>query len=240
MRNQTIRNNYGSINNVNTNRIRRLDKKKMIRRKVAIALAAGAIVGALSGFYIGRNTVKPDIPVLSEDSIMINVPLDIDPGDSILGIVDQYYNDEYESIYPSKDSYGKAIMELNQLKNSNINYDDTINIPIIIDKNNEYYIKMQSLIHEINEIQNNEYWINHIVCSGETISYLAAQASSSSEETYENTQQILKKNGLYGSDISDGDIIQIINPKLGSLKIELEEVQAELIASAQNNISKTK
>ena len=239
MRNQTIRNNYGSINNVNTNRIKRLDKKKMIRRKIAIALAAGAISGTFLGFALGRNSVQPNIPVLPKDCIMVDVTVDINIGDTIYDITEEYYNDKYEGIYPTKQIYENSVMNMNHLKNSNVDYGDQLTIPIIIKKDDETYTRMQFLTHQISEIEKNERWVDHVVEFGDSLSYLASLASGSYNETYDNMTEIMNKNGINNENVLDeGDVIKIINPKLGKLKLELNELKAELVEKAKNNSEK--
>lgn len=224
---------------INDERLRRLERTKIIKTAIVISLATGAVLGTLLGFNLGKNSVQPNIPLLPRNYIMVDVTVDINVGDTIYDITEEYYNDNYGGIYPTKTIYENSVMSKNHLKNSNIDYNDQLTIPIIIREDDETYTRMQFLAHQISEIEKNERWVDHVVEFGDTLSYLASLSSGSYNEAYNNMNEIMNMNGISNENVLDeGDVIKIINPKLGKLKLELNELKVELAEKAKNNSEK--
>jgi len=237
-----IKNRAGTISNINRGKlpknakIHRYASTKFVACVLAIVMVATA--SGLIGYNIGKNGAKQEISLLPEECIMINLPLDVTIDENVYDYAKGFYTENYEGIYPSIENYEEAILKINDIGDSNFNYNDTIKIPIIIENNNEYYIKIQKIMDQIRNIEENEYFVNHIVQYGETISYYAYNASGNHNEAHEKIKEIMEENGLTDEDLNIGDNIRIINPKLGALKISLQDTIREYLKFLENNKSK--
>lgn len=238
-------NSAGCVRNINNNFSNNNIGKMKVQRKASIkfvaivlALVTTATATGLISYELGKNSHKEEINLLPEDCIMINLPLDIGLGEDVTEYAKGFYTENYEGIYPSVENYEEAILKINDINNSSFSYNDTIKIPIIVESNNEYYVHIQGIMDKIRNIEENEYFVDHVVQYGETISQYAGWASGNNNEMHEKMNEIIKANKLSSSDIRPGDEIKIINPQLGTLKIELQNTIQEYLNSLENNKTK--
>ena len=162
---------------------------------------------------------------------MVVVVMDIDKGETISSFADRLYSSDCAEVYGSISRYENAIREQNNIHkaSSYIQAGDTLQIPVIIDKDNPYYLQIKDLENQIADIKENNLWVKYTVQYGDTFSSLAALSSDSIQETYENISEIAHRNNMSTKDmLRDGREIWIINPELGRLKLELKTVYEEL------------
>lgn len=245
--NKNVRGSYGTINNVNEERIRNLKKAKIIKNRIVAITAAATLI--LSGFFIAKNLTKNSyekqaeqiaIAQMMEDQELTTITIETEPGDSISKFASEYYNSEYRGFFDTKDEYEKAIMKENNMKSSYLDVAIKIELPIVVNKNDANYLRKVEIENKIKDIEDSNLWVKYEIQRGDLISKLASRASGSYEETRDITQQIYLKNGISSKTILNiGDKIWIMNPELGLLKTELNEIETILAESMQNNI-KTK
>lgn len=245
--NRDFRSSYGTISNVNEERMKNLRQAKIIRNRILALTAATTLF--LSGFFMAKNLTEKAhqreaeqlaIAQMMETQELTTITIETEPGDSISKIASEYYNSEYRGFFNTKEDYEKAIMQENNMKVSNLDVGVEIELPIVVDKNNYDYLRKVEIEQRIKEIEDSNLWVKHEIQSGDMISKLASSASGSYEETYDITQQIYSRNGISSKTILNiGDKIWIMNPELGLLKAELNEIESILADSMQNNI-KTK
>ncbi len=188
---------------------------------------AGALVltTAITFYHVGKNDQETSIPTIPSGYVLTETVEEIDYGDTIYDIASEYYNASYTGIYPTLNDYSTAIQEQNGVVNpTRLNPGESLRLPVITTNQNDHFIKALQIQQQIDEIKQNEYWVEYTIKPGDTISALAAQASGDFRETPILTQQIIDKNKLSGI-LRDGTTILTINPALGPLKIELQEVQ---------------
>lgn len=222
-----FRNNYGVVRNVNNKRISKLPNYNVVKRKIALMLSFLSIATAITIFSAIPKGHASELPEDSVSRVVLNIPKKIENGETLSEIAEDNYSDSYTEFYVSKQDYIEEIKSVNNIQNSDIYANDTIMVPIVLDSSNAYYQKIQELNKQIEEIIQNNYWVEYTVKYGDNISVLAAQASSTQEETIENTKKILSKNNISGY-LQAGQVIYTINPKLGVLKSELNETLNEL------------
>lgn len=224
--NVKFKNNYGTINNVNLNRIKKL-KKYNIKKMVSILLVTLTVVGGVSHLISAKENKSISNQVDKESVATFNVPIMVQKGDTIDEFADLYYGDNASIIYSSKQDYMDEIRKINGLKYSGIDANELIMVPIVIDKDSEDYKKIQEINNKIDDITKNNLWIEYTVKYGDNLSSLAAKASGSQEETLEISRSISSKNNIKGY-LQAGDIIYILNPELGPLKVELNDILSGL------------
>lgn len=238
---EKIESNYGRISNINKKRINSNNKKKLNRKNCALAITTSVMI-FFAGLGIGKASeikTNPNYPILNENQIMATITLNAYENDTIEEIANTYYNDAYENAFGSRANYEKSIEKQNNINNSETKLKNKINVPVIIDKNNSYLQELVILKTKISKIEQNNYWVKHTIGLDENLSSLAALSSGTNSETIENTKKIADKNGISANTIYAGQEIWIINPELGKLKIQLNNVEANLIESLKND-EKTK
>lgn len=222
----------GKICNVNYKKIEQLNKRKTKIKNCIFSITTSAVM-FFAGLGIGKAS-NSNYATIGDNQIMATISIDVSNGDTIYDIANKYYNENYENVFGSKSNYEKSIQLQNSLINSKIKIGDKLIIPVVIDKNNPYLQIIQTLNAKIAEIEQNNYWVEYTVRMGDTLSNLAALSSGSAGETIENVDKIARKNGLSPNNIYAGQKIYIINPGLGSLRIDLLETQNLLKESLIN------
>lgn len=230
----------GTVSNVNAKKLAN-GRFVVLRRIVIGTLITGFII-------LGANALinKPkEMPETNNEVITMVVDLETERGDTFWEIGQKYYNEDCQSIYGSLDEYVKAIKKANGkedtffYKNDFLAADTTISLPVVVDKDNEYLSTKPLIEQKIQELVENEYWVDYVVKYGDTVSSLAELASSSYDETEANEIMICEKNNISKSDsIKEGQHLKIINPKLGELRWELRNLEDTFMESLEN--AKTK
>ncbi len=233
-------------------RVNKFALERMLKKAASLALVGtmscsilGGVVGYQFGFHEAQATANKTVPygyVLTQTEDQIGM------GGSITDTASQYYSPRYASMYENIDEYARIIEEINGLHhNETVHPGQTIHLPVMVDETNPHYLQTLLLQSQIEEIEQNEYWVSHEVKLGESISILAARASGSESETARLIQKILERNNKETTEIlHDGETIWIVNPRLGPLKISLQEEEDALreelkaIADEQNQIEETK
>ncbi len=217
------------VDHINRAALNRTKGKIKLRRRRA---AAGALIitthllAAIMGAKIS-DSLKVDPPQASIPNgyVLTEITDIIESGDTITDIASEYYDiGTYSGIYPSAIDYTKAILEQNELGDyTTIHPGESITVPVVANSNNEYYIRIQVLKDAIKQIQQTNLWIDYEVKPGDTYSALAAKASGSISETYRIMEEIIRKNK--DNSFLPGDIVTIMNPELGPLRLELREME---------------
>ena len=228
--NNEIKTSYGKVSNISK---KRLKKKKIIKTGV-IAISGAAII-IVSGLFIKTKIDNRKINEVPSDQIMTTISITIESGDTLSEIVDRYYTDDCEGVYRFESNFEREIKEQNGIYSDKIEAGKNIKIPVIIDKENPYYVQIQDLKKQIDEISINP-WIKYTVQGGDTFLTLANLASGNSTETIQFAQDIANKNNMTMKDIlKTGKEIWIMNPTLGELKAQLNSVEQEFLQSLTNS-----
>ncbi len=219
----------------------RVDKEKFknfLKRVGTIALSGTLALTIISGIVTYRAGYKKGTEVLPgtipSGYVLTQTQDEIDFGGSVSDTASNYYSAAIASIYDNFEEYTRVVEEMNGLRhNEKVDSGETITLPVAIDELNPHYIQTLVLQSQINQIQREEYWVQYVVKSGDTISGLAAKASGSRGETVILTNKILEKNPS-DSNLRPGDVIWIVNPKLGPLKLTLQEEEEAMRQDLKN------
>ena len=230
----------GTVSNVNAKKLAN-GRFVVLRRIVIGTLITGFIILGAKAL----NNKPKEIPETNNEVITMVVDIKTERGDTFWEIGQKYKNEDCQSIYESLDKYVEAIKKANGkedtffYKNDSLAADTTISLPVVVDKDNEYLSIKPLVEQKIQELVENEYWVDYVVKSGDNISSLAELASSSYEETIANEIEICRKNGISNpNSLRDGQKIQIINPKLGELRWELRDLEDTFMESLENTKTK--
>lgn len=218
--NREFRTSYGTVRNINNRKI----KKRKLKKIVAVTLAASSLITIM--LLVGSG--KDDLNSVPNNQLITYVSMQIESGDTLNGIVDRFYTDEFEGFYRSDSDYKKAIKELNDIEGSYLREGNNIMVPIVVEKDNPYLLKKLEIKDEIQNIKENNLWIKYTVKGGETLLLLAARASDSESESYKIMEDIAEKNNIEtNATLPIGKELWIMNPELGKLKIELNIAEKE-------------
>lgn len=233
MNNNEIKTAYGVVRNVNGSKLNKI-KKMRVARIAATLLLLTALSTTLIFGHIERNKIN-EIPF---DQTTVIVSVDIMQGDTMYDIANRFYSSDCEGVYRYVDNYVKAIQKENNNYSDYIERGDTLKIPVIIEKDNPYYLQILSVNNKIKDIEENNLWVRYTVKPGDSFSELAQLSSGSISETYENLKKIYSKNNMSEKTLlRDGNVIWIMNPELGQLKLELisleEQLEQSLIVNQQ-------
>lgn len=216
-----------------------INKLKKILKVVGGIAFAGLIF--VSGYNIHSNIVDNQIPQKMDNCIMTEAKVYVYEGATISDLAAKYYNGNdqelYEQYYGDFDKYKKAALEANNRSEvfDEIKEGTYVDIPIIFDINNPFYKECVVLQQQIKEIEANNYWVSYTVKLGDSCSKLAAMASASEAETKNLESKIMQHNGLKTSnDLLIGTSVEIVNPELGKLKLQLEETKNNLYSYLQS------
>lgn len=231
MDNREIKISNGKLRNVNKKRI---DKSILIKKGIA---AVGAVVTFVTIGIVAKEMNGRKINDIPDGQVRISISEQVDHGETVSEIAGKYYTDDCEGVYNNFANYQREIQENNYLYGDDVQSGRTIQIPVIIDQNNPYYVDVLTLEKQISEFeQSKDYWVRYTVEYGDRLSVLAEKASGSKSETYELLGEIASKNHMDTTDIlREGQEIWIINPELGNLKMQLNEARDLLIQSLSNN-----
>lgn len=229
----------GTVRNINAKKIREAKKLKLQKRIITLGLVAVIGASAFGGYALGythraNQETPPTIPtgyILTETTDMVR------SGDSVYNIALEYYNENlYSGLYSDINEFTEAILKANGLtENSTIYPGDTLTVPVVTSGNNEYFLTIQDLENQIEEITSTNYWVEYTAKFGDTYSALAAKASGSSSQTIDITQEIIKKNAGASHSLRPGDTIWIVNPELGTLRCALKDAKAAFQDSVKNS-----
>lgn len=231
---------FGTIRNICESAIAKAKKRNLRKRKVdAPALIVSFALGAaltLGGVKM-VDTFTPDEPQPSIPNgyILTEITDRVESGDTITGIANEYYNaNTYAGMYSTPIDYKNAILEQNNLKDyTTIRPGDSIAIPVVVNINNEFFVRIQVIKDTIKQIEAEDLWVDYILQSGEGILSLAAKASGSVNETYQIADKIKERNR--NANFWYGETVSIMNPQLGQLKTELKELEQALQESLKVN-----
>lgn len=216
------------INLVNKKLLQKKLKLQKTLIKVGITIT---VIGCLAIFVFSAINDK-DKPIEINPptgyvTMMINV--DGDNIDNANEIASKFYR---EDLYGDLDNFEQIIIAKNDLsKNGTIYNKDTITVPVFVDVNNPVYQELKKVEAQIQKIKEEAYWVEHTISYGDTISGLASKASGSYAETIQLVNDIMAKNNLPNSLIYEGQTIYIINPALGNLKVQFNQLRDALIQS---------
>lgn len=229
----------GTVRNVNRRALTRMEHKAKIRKRrvVAGALVTTHLLAAIIGANIhDRFMSDAPQPSLPSGYILTEIENVVEPGDTITEIANEYYNSTYSSMYGSVENYTDAILEQNGLKpHTTIQPGQSVSIPVVINSDNEIYIRIQALKDAIHKITEENLWVSYTVGNNDSYSSLAAKASGSVSETYTIMHTIMEKNK--NARFWPGDTVMIMNPELGPLKVELVELEDQLQETLKVNQS---
>ena len=208
---------------------KRLSSQNCGLKKVVVCLAFAVVTSGIVGGAVGYNSVNKEV-IIPDGYITTNLEMSIHKETDISDIADTYYDDLYAGVYKNEDNYINSMKDTNKLRSDRIPAGTTIKIPVIFDANNEHYLRITDLQTQIEELAKNNYWVPYTVKFGDSLSFLAAQASGSEAETVELVNSIKNKNGKSSANaIQEGETIYIVNPELGPLKKELEQEKQWLL-----------
>lgn len=228
----------GQVSNINRPALTRMQHKAKIRKRrvIAGALTTTHLLAAIIGFKVSEKlaptAAQPSIPT---GYILTEVTDTVSAGDTITGIAYEYYDpNSYAGMYGSVEGYTQAILEQNGLRDlSTIYPGQSVTIPVVINGENDIYIKINALKDAIRTITRENLWVEHVITATDSYSSLAAKASGSVNETYAIMDQIISKNE--GARFWPGDTVIIMNPELGPLKLELAELEQALQESLKSD-----
>ncbi|MDO4962979.1 MAG: LysM peptidoglycan-binding domain-containing protein [bacterium] len=234
MNNYPITTKSGKINNVNMEKISKLKRNsKMLLKVVTYSLTATIVISGF-GIFKGIKADEPVIPLKDQNVVMLEEV--VDSGETIYDIASKYYKDDYKSSYGGVNDYAKRIMTENDLYASNIYPNEVLNVPVIVDNDNPIYTQMKEIENKIKELEENNYWVTYEVKAGDNISTLAWLSSGDLEDMKEASAEIRKKNNMGVKDfLQPNSSIYIVNPEIGNLKMELNNLKVELAESMSNN-----
>lgn len=217
---------------------KRLNKRKVYRNRAIIIVVSGAVL--LGSIVVLKSKKKNDSYVIPDNQTTISLVVKVNRGDTLYDIARTYYTSDCDNVYKSFSNFEDEIAKENNIEGSRLDVGDELIIPVIIDKDNTLYLQILEKQKQIAEIEKNNKWVPHTSKFGETISGYAAQASGSYEETLKLINEILAKNNMTKNSILYLDTeLLIINPMLGTLKTELNELNEQLEQSLMNkNITK--
>ncbi len=230
----------GTIRNICESALARTKKRKIRKRRIdAPALIVSFALGAtltLGGVNLA-NTFTPADPQSSipDGYILTKITDTVELGDTITGIANEYYNaTTYTGIFTTPIDYKAAILEQNSLNDhTTIRPGDAVEIPVVVSENNEFYVQIQVVKEEIRKIEEEDLWVDYVLKPGEGILSLAAKASGSVNETYLIADKIRAQNS--DANFWYGETVSIMNPQLGQLKIQLNELEQALVESLKVN-----
>lgn len=224
MKKDDIRTSYGMVRNINSGKI----KNTKLYKKAAVVIATASIIAVVA--LTSAGCMPKQISEIPSDQIKYTITIQVNADDTISDIADKFYNDDCDNVYNSVSNYKNEIINQNNLsKTGFIKAGSKIDVPVIIDKDNPYYLRIQEIEEEIKSIEENELWVKYTVEYGDTVTTIASFASGNYYETYDIANKIISKNSMRnGSILNAGEKIWIMNPKLGDLKLELNNLNEDL------------
>ena len=219
----------------------RKPKRKLNLKLIGTSVAAiGAVVViGVTGSSIVRsfketfNKSEINIP---NDKASVTFNVELQEGDTVSQLASKYYFDDTEDVYDSFSNYTRNIEQQNKRDIDDIVEGEIVQIPVIVDKNNPYYIEIMNINKKIDDIENSNLWVRHKVEYGEDITKLAMLASGSRSETHKLAGYIYNKNHIGPKTvINEGQELWIINPELGSLKQQLNDTLEQLRLSLEQS-----
>lgn len=226
--NRELKSVYGNVRNISNKKMR---KRKLYKTVImTISTISLATIIAITASGCGKEKIS-SIP---EGQVKTYITMQVESGETISDIADRFYTDDCEGVYNSFSNYQSEIKEKNNISKfgSHIEVGDTLQIPVIINEDNPYYLQILEIQNKISDIEDNNLWVKYTVQYGDRISTIAELASGSYSETYEIADKIASKNGMYNKSILNaGQEIWIMNPELGKLKFELKEAQEQFVQS---------
>ena len=216
-------------------------KLKLIGRTAAAL--GGAVIIAVSGSSVVqwfKNLFGKSEINIPRDKASVVFEIELEDGDTVSEIAEKYYTDETQDVYGSFSHYTTDIEKQNRKSINSIEAGDTVEIPVIVDKDNPYYLNVLDIKNKIKELEENNLWVDYSIKQGDRIYNLAKLASGDEREIYDLENKIFQKNHINPKDILGiGKKISIINPELGKLKQELNEAMEQLkLSLVQKNAKK--
>ena len=170
-----------------------------------------------------KDKIKLELPY---NYIEIYLNEHISKDDTVESVAKKYYDQEiYHKIYETIDDYIEEICNLNGLEPYNLTPFQDINVPVLVHKDNVYLSRINELEKEIKNI---DEWIKYEVQNGDSLSSLAYDAAGNSTDALSNIEKIKEYNNLTSNDINVGDVLYIINPKIGELKRDIAFLRHQL------------
>ena len=223
--NKEIRMNNGTVRKVNYKKIERTNKFKIV---TSVIVSSAILIGMLAGIIIDKFKSQKDY-IIPSDKVKTFITLDIEKDDTISEIAADFYSDECKLVYESFSDYVDEIKKQNGISKfgDHIEPGEELEIPVIVDKKDKYYLAIQEIKNQIKDIEENHLWVKYVVKPGDSYTELAELASGSYEETYELYSKIITKNNVPSNRLREGMEIWIMNPKLGELKTQLREIEEQ-------------
>lgn len=203
---------------------------KLIGKGVAAIGASVIIIIEGSTIINGlKDLIRPKQITVPNDKISYSFCIELEEGDTVSEIASKYYTDDTADTYGSFSNYTKHIEHDNRTNIDNVEAGDKLQIPVIVDKDNPYYIEILNIKKQIEDLEQNHLWVMYTIKYGDSISELAQLVSSNPNEIRDYTNKIYNKNHLgRTSVIVEGQKIWIINPELGNLKHQLNDIEEQL------------
>jgi len=229
-----INTSYGTIRKNNNKNFKKIKLSKTGIGIISIAAASIILISSIAG--LGEKGTNP----IPEHQITTTITMQVEQGDTIYDIANKFYTDDCEGVYCSLANFQDAIKEQNDVHGSRITKGDILEIPVIVDKDNSYYLQIKQIQNMIADIEKNNLWVKYTVQYGDNITKIAGLASGSYSETQTIIGEIIDKNNIRkASLLSEGQEIWIMNPELGRLKIQLSDIEEQFKQSLIGN-KKTK
>ncbi len=214
---------------INQQRIRELRKRKIKRnnRIASIVFMSALMVAALAEHIPGP--FKPSIP---EGYHQAFATYQVEQGDTIYDIAKEYYDEgTYDLYYKDFNGFVKAIQEVNHV-DKQINPYQNLSIPVIANNDNVFAQRIQELEQQLDGLT---VWVNYEVQAGDTILGLAYKGAGTTDEAYAIKDEIMSRNHLGSSLINQGDHLYIVNPEIGKIKTEIEQLKEKYNQSLKVN-----
>ena len=241
-----------AIKKVNKKRIKKLKRKAII--KTAVFVMGLMIIPKLASgndnfdFKIKFKDINlnGDFGITSGDEFGEPIPegyskvyIDefVDYGETLEDIANKYYTDNIATIYPDLNEYMDNIINKNDIKYNVINKYDSIKVPVIVENDNYYLNEIDRLTKEI---KNLDEWVPYTIMAGDTISELAWKGAGTADEAINNTSLIINNNNVDPSNLQIGQTIYIINPEIGELKRQINDLYDQFIPTVTNSNSMTR
>ncbi len=215
---------YEKIRNLQIKRKQALNRKLKIKKLMKpIVVTAGSIViiAALFNSFDKR--------VIPEGYEAIPATYTVEAGDTLTDIASKYYDyDVYGSYFHDRNDF---INELAK-QNGNIKPGDKIELPLIVSQDNPYVQKIMKMRDQAQELPR---YVSYTIKEGDTLLDIAYKGASDDNDAFQILEEIASVNGIMDEhSIRSGEVIQIVNPQIGSIRKTIKNITEELRVSLEN------
>lgn len=235
---------------MNKSRMRLYRLKTALKITAASLLTATVLFGLVAhqkgkkqGYEVGTKESHKILYNLSDEQILTTIRVYAHNGDTISNIANKYFNKDNAQYYGSQENFQDAIATNNHIiDKNNIDSNIYLNVPVVLNKNDQHYKRIIDLQNQINTILNDDNlkWMLY-TDKGEVFSELVELSNPFIEGIYGSNDwhEIIEYNKAHNKDfditkIQLGDQIYIHNPKLWDLRKDLNIAETLLEQSLIN------